>query len=226
MSPDFCHRSYSPLPVLCLLSALCLMGCGEERAERPEVSVAPIPEDALVSDFSAGEFGARMIETTAGDIATLNPLVNESSSGSAVIGRILDSLVTLDPHTGEVIPNLAKSWEISDDNLTYTFYLREGVHWSDGAPFTADDIIFTWNCFFAKERDPETREIQLDENGQPIYRYNSRSTFSQQINGQEPKFEKIDEYTVRFTTPEVYAPFLLFGGGVEIFPPDHLETGF
>lgn len=226
MSLDHCYKIYSRLPGLWCLLLLCLIGCGREEAEGPEISVAPIPEDALVMDFPSGAFGARMIETMAGDIATLNPLVNESSSGSAVISRILDSLVTLDPHTGEVIPNLAKSWDISDDNLEYTFHLREGVHWSDGAPFTADDIIFTWDCFFAKERDPETGEIRFDEEGAPIYRYNSRATFSQQINGEEPKYEKIDDYTVRFTTPEVYAPFLLFGGGVDILPEHILRGAF
>ena len=156
----------------------------------------------------------------------MNPLINESVAGSIVIGRILESLITLDAESGEIIPNLAKSWYVSDDNLTYTFYLREGVHWSDGHPFTADDVLFTWNCFFAKDLDPETGEPVIDESGRPKYRYVSRSTFSQQINGQEPKVEKIDDYTVRFTTPEVYAPFLLFGGGEEILPKHVLEESF
>lgn len=203
-----------------------LTACSEPAVVRPEAEVAPIPVDAEVVDFPLGEFGATVIETTTGDIATVNPLVNESSSGSAVISRILDSLITLDPRTGEVIPNLAKSWEVSEDNLQYTFHLREGIHWSDGEPFTADDVIFTWNCFFAKKKDPETGELAVDENGQPVYRYNSRSTFSQRINGQEPKFEKVDDYTVRFTSPEVYAPFLLFGGGEEILPEHILREAF
>ena len=39
-------------------------------------------------------------------------------------------------------PNLAEKWEVSDDGKEFTFYLREGVRWSDGEPFTADDIMF------------------------------------------------------------------------------------
>ncbi|MGJ8638572.1 MAG: ABC transporter substrate-binding protein [Opitutaceae bacterium] len=207
--------------------ALLLASCGRtEVSERPEPVIAPIPEDALVAEFSQGEFGATVIETVPGDISTVNPLVNESNAGSAVINRILDSLITLHPETGEVIPNLAKSWEISDDNLQYTFFLRKGVHWSDGHPFTADDVIFTWNCFFAKKVDPDTGEVLLNEDGSPQYRYNSRSTFGQQINGKEPLFEKIDDHTVRFITPEVYAPFLLFGGGEEILPKHILEDAY
>jgi peptide/nickel transport system substrate-binding protein len=207
------------------LIALVTSGC-DPVVNRPAAVVAPIPEDAMVVDFPTGEFGANVVETIAGDLATLNPLVNESAAGSAAIGRILDSLITLDPDAGEVIPSLAKSWEISEDNLQYTFHLRRGVHWSDGHPFTADDVLFTWGTFFAKDIDPVTGEPLLDADGDVKYRYNSRSTFGQMINGQEPLVEKLDDYTVRFTTPEVYAPFLLFGGGEEILPKHVLNAAF
>ena len=206
-----------------------LTGCGqnsEKDGGKAVVFVAPIPKDAAVEDFAMGVYGGRLVETMPGDIATLNPLLIESVAGSSVMGRILESLVTLDPETGAVIPNLAKSWEISEDNLTYTFHLRRGVHWSDGAPFTASDVVFTWKTFFAKERDEGTGALVLDTEGRPKYRYQSRSTFSQLINGQEPMVEALDAHTVRFTTPEVYAPFLLFGGGEEILPEHILGEAF
>ena len=79
--------------------------------------------------------------------------------------------------------------------------------------------------FFAKKLDPETGQL-LDDQGRPQYRYNTRFTFSQQINGQEPIIEKLDAHTVRFTTPEVYAPFLLFGGGQTILPKHALQAAF
>lgn len=214
-------------PRLQLLAAsLILSGCGSEQQRLSTGVVAPIPVDALVVDFPSGEFDSNIVETLAGDLATVNPLVNETMAGSAVIGRILEGLITLDPNTGDVIPNLAKSWEISADNLQYTFHLRRGIHWSDGQPFTADDVLFTWGCFFAKQLDVLSGEPVLDENGRVKYRYSSRSTFGQLINGQEPLVEKLDDYTVRFTTPEVYAPFLLFGGGEEILPKHVLQVSF
>jgi peptide/nickel transport system substrate-binding protein len=211
-----------------LISLLTLIsGCDRERAEeQPNLQVLPLPLDKLQVNFPAGVFGANLSETVPGDIATVNPLVNESLAGSLVIGRILDSLVTLDPVDGAVIPNLAKSWEISEDSLQYTFHLREGIHWSDGHPFTAEDVVFTWQTFFAKKQDELTGENMMDTQGRPVYRYNSRSTFGQLINGQEPKVEMIDLHTVRFTTPEVYAPFLLFGGGEEILPKHILQDAF
>ena len=45
---------------------------------------------------------------------------------------------------GEVLPNVAKGWDVSDDATAYTFHLREGMKWSDGEDFTADDIVFWW----------------------------------------------------------------------------------
>ena len=217
---------FAPRLQLLLAASVILSGCGSEQ-QRPSIGVvAPIPADALVVDFPAGKFDSTIVETLAGDLATVNPLVNETMAGSAVIGRILDGLITLDPHTGDVIPNLAKSWEISADNLQYTFHLRRGIHWSDGQRFTADDVLFTWGCFFAKQLDVDSGEPVLDENGRVKYRYSSRSTFGQLINGQEPLVEKLDDYTVRFTTPEVYAPFLLFGGGEEILPKHVLQVSF
>lgn len=209
-----------------LMLLLLLVGCDRPERVKRLFEQAPIPLDAEVVDFPEGSFGGRIVETMAGDIATLNPLLIESVAGTTVMGRILDSLVSLHPETGEVIPNLAKSWDISEDNLQYTFHLRRGVHWSDGAPFTAKDVLFTWKTFFAKERDALTGEVLEDEQGRPKYRYPSRSTFSQLINGQEPLVEALDAHTVRFTTPEVYAPFLLFGGGEEILPEHVLEPAF
>ena len=52
-------------------------------------------------------------------------------------------------------PRLAKSWTYSDDGKSCTIFLREGVKWSDGEPFTADDIMFWWNDLILDEDYPE-----------------------------------------------------------------------
>ncbi|MEJ7838281.1 MAG: ABC transporter substrate-binding protein [Thermomicrobiales bacterium] len=63
-----------------------------------------------------------------------------------------DGLVRWDLEWNEPIPNVAESYEISDDALSYTFTLRRGMKWSDGAPFTSADIEFYVNDFY---RDPD-----------------------------------------------------------------------
>ncbi|HEX9924696.1 MAG TPA: ABC transporter substrate-binding protein, partial [Anaerolineae bacterium] len=87
------------------------------------------------------------------------------------------------------IPDLAESWEISDDGLVYTFHLREGVKFHDGEEMTADDVVYT-------------AELFLDENNNSPYR-------NKFIIGEEPViWEKIDDYTVQATLPQPSSSFL------------------
>ena len=99
-----------------------------------------------------------------------------------------DGLVTTDPVTGDTIPKLAKSFTVNGKE--YIVNLRHGIKWSDGKPITADDVVFTW------------QNIILDGFG------NTSIRDSIVIDGKLPTVEKIDEYTVKFVTPEPFAPFL------------------
>ncbi len=184
----------------------------------------PLSADAETVPFPPGHHGALFVTTQPGDIATLNPLISEDNASSSAISRFLEGLTTLDTETGEIIPNLAKSWEIAADGLHYTFHLRQGLVWSDGQPFTADDVRFTWESLYVKETDPATGAPVIDERtGRPRLRFPSRPAFGQLIEGEEVKVEALDRYTVRFTLPQLYSPFLLFGGGLNILPRHILE---
>ncbi|CAN7428163.1 ABC transporter substrate-binding protein [Devosia sp. LjRoot3] len=68
---------------------------------------------------------------------------------NAWIGRTVayDGLVRYDREWKEIIPNLAESWEVSEDARTYTFKLREGLKWNNGKPFTSADIAFAAELF-------------------------------------------------------------------------------
>jgi peptide/nickel transport system substrate-binding protein len=72
-------------------------------------------------------------------------IVRTASSASmrVLMYNVLETIVELDPETGEVVPGLAESWEVSDDQLTYTFNLREGATFSDGSPVLASDVVFS-----------------------------------------------------------------------------------
>ncbi len=78
-----------------------------------------------------------------------NPILSDNVYDSWAVDLLFDSLVTNDPE-GSFIPELA-TWEISEDNLTYTFTLFDGVQFSNGNPLTADDVAFTYNTI--KEDD-------------------------------------------------------------------------
>ncbi|MEZ4637678.1 MAG: ABC transporter substrate-binding protein [Caldilineaceae bacterium] len=98
-----------------------------------------------------------------------------------------DYLVRWDPAWSEVVPNLAESVEASDDATEFTFHLREGTKWSDGEPFTADDIVFWYEATVADEGYAATHPVG-----------------GWLIAGDEPVVvEKIDDYTVvfRFAAP-------------------------
>lgn len=112
----------------------------------------------------------------------LDPALHANDSETAFNRAIYDYLIDIQP-SGSIDPNLATGWEVSDDNLTYTFTLREGVTFHDGKPFTSADVVWTYN--------------RLKEAGSPA-------------TGLLGDFEVSapDDLTVVFTLPEVNADFL------------------
>jgi peptide/nickel transport system substrate-binding protein len=90
-------------------------------------------------------------------------------------------------------PNLAKSWEWSDDGYELTMHLIEGAKWSDGQPFSADDVMFTWEYFIL---DPNVNS--------------ATSRTSWQIGGEDVNLEKVDDYTVKWTFPVPFPVQKLF----------------
>lgn len=149
--------------------------------------------DYLQSQLPVGKFGGEFVTSTIGEGPKTFNLWTAKDNMSVEIGTLMfDSLLTTDVNTGEIIPNLAKSYTISPDNKVYTVTLRKGLKWSDGKDITADDVVFTWN------------DILLAGYG------NTSVRDSVTIDGQLPKVEKLDKYTVRFTTIKPYAPFLRF----------------
>jgi len=90
------------------------------------------------------KYGGKLIVSINTDPAHLNPAITTSYFIDVVTGQIYNSLMEYDWRTLEPIPELARSWEISDDGLTYTFHLVENATWHDGVPFTSADVKFTF----------------------------------------------------------------------------------
>ncbi len=73
----------------------------------------------------------------------LDPQVASDSASVEILSAISEGLTRLDEN-GAVIAGLASTWKVSEDGLTYTFVLKEGLKWSDGSPLTAADFVFAW----------------------------------------------------------------------------------
>ena len=104
-----------------------------------------------------------------------------------------DSFLRWDKDWQSVLPNIARDFRLGDDHRTLTLFLRRGMRWSDGAPFTAADIMFWYE------------DLYLDR------RIVSAPSPSLRIDNQDIRIEMVDEYTVRFVSPlpyEVLAEFL------------------
>lgn len=131
--------------------------------------------------------GGTYVEGVAGSPQYLNPLLGHFNEVDRDLAALLfNGLTTLDER-GAVVPDLATRWEISEDGRVYTFYLRDDVRWHDGAPFTADDVIYTIGLMQSPDFSWAPWLSSL---------------------WQSVQVEKVDDYTVRFTLDEPFTPFL------------------
>ncbi len=120
-----------------------------------------------------------------------------------------EPLVRWDPGWTEPIPNVAESVEVAGGGREYTFKLREGMKWSDGEPFNADDIVFAYE------------DVLLNEDLTP----DVPTAF---LGGDEPaEIEKLDDYTVKFTFPGepngLFLEQLSYNGQITAWPRHYLE---
>ena len=145
--------------------------------------------DYLISRGETGNQGGEFKTSTIGEgPKTFNPWESKDATSSSLSSLMFEGLTTTDAYSGRIIPRLAKNIEIKNDK-EYIVTLRRGLKWSDGKPITTDDVVFTWqNIIFEGFGNTSTRDN--------LY-----------IEGKLPKVEKIDNLTIKFTTPVPFAPF-------------------
>ena len=79
------------------------------------------------------------------DVDSLNPFIGILAETYEVWALMYDQLVGYSQKDFSPVPGLAESWEVSDDELTWTYKIRQGVKWSDGQPLRAKDAAYTFN---------------------------------------------------------------------------------
>lgn len=139
--------------VRCLLMALlftvALVAC--TRSETP-------PAPVVSASSAVPATGDSLVEGTIGEASTLIPLLATDAASHAVAGQIYNGLVKYDKNLN-IVGDLAKSYEISDDGLIITFHLHHGVKWHDGAPLTARDVLYTYQVTIDPKTPPRTPKI-------------------------------------------------------------------
>ena len=137
------------------VTAIVFAACGGATTSSAPASVAPPPStgastapSAEPSASTAGtpKAGGTLVVAIPGDIAGTDPLLVSDASSSYVLQQIVETLVTLEPGTGDkIVPGLAESWTLSEDGLTYTFKIRSGVKFSDGTDLDAAAVKFNFD---------------------------------------------------------------------------------
>jgi len=118
---------------LAIAGAMAMSGCGGSKSG-----------GAKSGDTTQTAAGKKILTIQLGpDVESIDPALNSAVDGANYILFAFDNLLKMDKD-GKVVPGLAEKYEISDDQLTWTFHLRDGLKWSDGSALTADDFVYSW----------------------------------------------------------------------------------
>ncbi|MCA1901455.1 MAG: peptide-binding protein [Candidatus Hydrogenedens sp.] len=158
------------------------------------------PSSTGLTEFGVGEAPAQgdwLITRLSAEMPHLNPITSTDAYSTLVLAWIFDSLLDRNPQTLELIPRVAHHWDVSEDHLSYTFYLRQDVCFSDGHPLSAKDVKFT----FDKLMDPTTDAPHLKNYYMDV-----------------ETCEVLDNYTVRYHCKKPYYQHAVMLGLLEILP--------
>jgi peptide/nickel transport system substrate-binding protein len=192
-----------------ILLGLALSGCSRRAADADQFqdSIAA-PADPLVeSGFAAGRYGGRFVYGETRGPRTFNPIMVNETSSSDITDRLFIGLTSYDKATQKVSPMLAKTWELAEDGLTWTFHLRQGAAFSDGHPMTANDVLFSFTVVYDEVLHPPGRDL-VTMGGQPFV------------------VAAPDALTVTIKTPKPNAMVDALAGSVPVLPRHVLERAF
>ncbi len=138
--------------------------------------------------------------------STLDPNMLLDSYSAIVVEQLFLGLTNLNGETGDVEPELATSWDVSEDGLTYTFHMRDDVKWSDGKPVTAKDIEYSVRRALKPETaSPYAYALYIIKNAQAI---NQTAVPTDTYDIETLGVKALDDTTVQFTleAPAAYFP--------------------
>ncbi|PYV79896.1 MAG: hypothetical protein DMG96_02420 [Acidobacteria bacterium] len=174
-------------------------------------SPAPAPtnpaEELQRVDGEVGPYGGHLVIGQRSEPKTLNPVTATDAISREVIGRLTADLITVNRISQQTEPGLAKSWTTSADGRTFTLKLRKGIRFSDGYPFDADDVIFSFTVYLDEAVNSPQRDLLI-------------------IDDKPLAVNKVDQSTVRFTLPRPYAAAERIFDGLAMLPKHILEKPY
>ena len=195
----------------CLLLTATALGSGPANSGTAPASKTnhrgDMAEELLVSSGQVGRYGGRLVVTQRSEPKTLNPIVAVDSASREVIQRMTADLIHINRESQHTEPALAKSWKVSRDGLRYTLDLRRGVRFSDGQPFDADDVLFSFEVYLDEKLHSPQRDL-LVVGDAPI------------------AVRKLDSHTVEFRLAKPYAAAERLFDGVAMLPRHSLEKSY
>lgn len=171
------EKSFSRIVGISMVMSM-LFACAPVAPPTPVVVVQTVEvENPVVQTVQVEEQVVKEVIRIAltNEVNTLYLPMMADDNADAVASQLYDPLVDMD-NNGKIIPGLAEKWDVSADGTQYTFYLRRGVTFHNGDPFTADDVIATWEYG------------QKDGSAWP-----DRYSIAKSV-------ERIDDFTVKVTT--------------------------
>jgi peptide/nickel transport system substrate-binding protein len=186
-------------------------GCRRRTEEASEYKDSiPAPAEPLIKEVAGmGRYGGRFVHGQTNSPRTFNGMMATETSSTDITTLTDASLVRYDNGTQQFGPELAKSWEMAPDRVTWTFHLRRGAAFSDGHPMTAEDVLFSFQVAYDKNVHPAIQDLL-------------------KIAGEEFKVSAPDAHTVVINTLKPNAALLdaLCQGGLPIIPKHILEKPF
>lgn len=164
-------------------------------------------EERMVTGSAVGQPGGTIAVAVRSDPKTLNPVLAVDESTREIIDCMNADLIHINRETQKTEPALAKSWSISRDGKIFILHLRRGLEFSDGQPFTADDVVFSFQVYLDEKIHSPQRDLLV-------------------VGGKPVSVKKIDELTVEFQLTEPYAAAERIFDGLAILPKHILETAY
>jgi peptide/nickel transport system substrate-binding protein len=189
------------------LTLLVWLGVVTAFAAAPVPAIVGAGEELARVEGTTGHYGGRVVIGQRSEPKTLNPVTATDAISREVIGRLHSDLIEINRATQKTEPGLAKSCAMSPDGRVFTLKLRKGIRFSDGQPFDADDVLFSFAVYMDEAIGSPQRDLLI-------------------IDEKPPVIKKIDQYTVQFSLPRPYAAAERLFDGFPILPRHILEKSY